>query len=312
VVISDVNNDCRPDIYVANDSTENHLYLNTPGGLRECGLAHGVAVDDTGHVNGSMGIALGDWDRSGRPSLFVTNFQNEWHAFYQNLGGGKFRYHSHPSGIARLGQNYVGFGTTMTDFDNDGWLDLAITNGHVFRHPSGSTLAQKPVLLRNTLEGTKRRWVDVTDVGGPYFRTPHIGRGLATADLDSDGWQDLVVSHQNSPVRLLRNMGTKGIPNGNRPVQFRLQRPIYKDMIGTRISVTSPSGTQTAILTAGGYLTSTNNTLHFGLGSDQTIDSVEVQWSFGGRQVFRGPIPGNRCWTVTEGDTNLDDSLAGR
>ena len=121
------------------------------------------------------------------------------------LGPGRFRHHTQAAGIGRIGQSYVGFGTAFLDFDNDGWEDLVVANGHVLRHPVGSTTSQRPILLRNEEHEGRRQFRELPGRGGAYFRSPHVGRGLAVGDLDDDGWPDVVVSHANQPVALLRN-----------------------------------------------------------------------------------------------------------
>jgi hypothetical protein len=220
VLMVDLDGDGRPEIYVANDTTEKFLYrnLSAPGKVRlaEVGVRAGVAWDDRGLPNGSMGLDAGDYDGSGRPSLLVTNYQNELHGLYRNVSARKtlrFEYSSLLAGIDRLGRDYVGFGTGFLDVDNDGWLDVFISNGHVIRHPSGARLAQPPILLRNRggqAGKRQRQLLNTSAEGGPYFRADHRGRGVAVGDLDNDGRPDLVISHVNAPVTLLRNEAAHG------------------------------------------------------------------------------------------------------
>jgi hypothetical protein len=143
VLLVDVDGDGRPDVYVANDTTDKFLYLNRsqPGKIRleEAAVFAGAARDVRGAPNGSMGVDAGDYDGSGRPALMVTNYENERHTLYRNLstrGKALFKFVSHSAGIASIGQHYVGFGVGFLDLDNDGWEDIAISNGHVIRHPS--------------------------------------------------------------------------------------------------------------------------------------------------------------------------------
>src|SRR5262249_49270140 len=154
-------------------------------------------------------------------------------------GQGQFLFSTALAGISAIGQLYVGFGTAFTDFDNDGWEDIAITNGHVIRFPSGAGLRQKPVLLRN--QGPdQRRTVNFADVprhGGPYYRSEHIGRGLALGDLDNDGWPDLVISHLNEPVVLLRNEAKETLGKNHHWLGIDLAGQGNRDLVGTKLVV---------------------------------------------------------------------------
>src|SRR5262245_8254312 len=213
VVMADVNDDSRPDIYVANDMTYNSLFYNRGGKLEERGMLAGAAGNDRGRAEGSMGVDVADFDGSGRSSIWVTNYVQELHALYRNAGREVFTYDSRAAGVGAIGQNYVGFGTGFLDMDNDGYEDIAIVNGHVLRRPIlGSKCKQPPVLFHNVERDGRRRFQDVTGRGGPFFRTPALGRGLAIGDLDNDGWPDLVVSHTNSHVALLRNTAPDSAP----------------------------------------------------------------------------------------------------
>jgi hypothetical protein len=150
VVMADVNDDARPDIYVSNDMTYNSLFYNRGGTLEERSMMAGVAGNDRGRAEGSMGVDVADFDGSGRPSIWVTNYVQELHALYRNVGREVFIYDSRAAGVGAIGQNYVGFGTGFVDIDNDGYEDIAIVNGHVLRRPIlGSKCKQPPVLFRN-------------------------------------------------------------------------------------------------------------------------------------------------------------------
>ncbi|MBX9585402.1 MAG: VCBS repeat-containing protein [Gemmataceae bacterium] len=191
VQIVDVDADGKPDVYVCNDTTDNFLYhnLSKPGDLRlaDVGVATGTARDDRGAPNGSMGVDAADYDGTGRPSVIVTNYQNELPALYRNRsarGRPAFVYATGDAGLAVIGRNYVGFGVGFLDIDADGWEDLALVNGHVIRHPRALTARQRPVLFRNPgRPGTAAdvKFTDATDLGGPYFRTVHQSRGWRSA-----------------------------------------------------------------------------------------------------------------------------------
>lgn len=209
VLVADLTGDGWPDIYVANDTTDNFLYVNQGTQplptFRELGLKLGVARDGGGTPNGSMGVDVADYDGSGRPAIWVTNYESELHALYRNVvrdGRQFWQFSSQLAGTAAIGQLFVGFGTVFFDFDGDGWEDIFIANGHVLRHSARGELEQRPVLLKN--QGG--RFVDVSSAGGSYFAAKHRGRGVAVGDLDNDGRPDLIVSHVNAPVALLRNI----------------------------------------------------------------------------------------------------------
>jgi hypothetical protein len=301
VLFVDLDNDARPDVYVANDTDDNFLYMNRgkPGelALEEVGLYAGVARDDRGVANGSMGLDAADFDRGGRASVFVTNYENELPALYKNRTDGRqarFLYDTAPSGIAAIGGSYVSWGTGFFDLDLDGWDDLLIVSGHAIRFPTKIDRRQKPVLLRNR----DRRFKPVASAGWPYLRDPHNARGAAFGDLDNDGRVDVVVSHLNEPVAVLRNVAPV---EGRRWVGVSLAREKNADAVGARVVVESAGGRQTKFVKGGGSYASTNDPrLVFGLGADAKIDKVTVYWPSGKVQEVAGLEPG-AYWVVTEG-----------
>ncbi len=305
VVIVDVNADGRPDVYVANDASPNWLFLNEGNGqLRECGRALGVSVDDSGRYNGSMGVDATDYDGSGRASLWVTNFESELPALYRNAGAGGFAYASQAAGLGRLGGRNVGFGTSFFDYDNDGWEDLVFVNGHVVRHPVGADVRQQPVLLRNTEKHGRRMFVDDTQRGGRWFRQTALGRGLATGDLDNDGWPDLVISHSNSPVAVLRNRGVRASEGGVQRhwLGLQLQGRGHRPLAGATVTVQLGDRTVTRFFRGGGsYLSSGDPRVLIGLGEGETVSDVRVRWPWGEEQ--RWSIAGvDRYWLLREGE----------
>jgi hypothetical protein len=288
VVAVDVNLDGKPELYVANDTCDKFLYVNhsTPGKIRlsEEGVLACVARDGSGGPNGSMGVDAGECDGKGLPWLWVTNYENELHALYRNMcrdGRVLFLFFTPASGIAAIGQKYVGWGTGFVDIDHHGWEDLVIVNGHAIRYPGGTTRRQLPVLLRN--RGGKFK--DLTWRGGSYFHQVHLARGLALGDLDNDGKVDLVVSHMNEPVAVLRNVAQQK----NHWLGIQLAGAGHADVVGARVLVETGWRTQTRFAKGGGsYASSPDRRMVFGLGEASQIDKVVVIWPDGQRQELTG------------------------
>jgi hypothetical protein len=290
VLLVDLNGDGKPDIYVANDTADSFLYVNRcePGRFRfeERGLVSGTARGVGGSPNGSMGVDAADYDGSGRPSLFVTNYENELHTLYRNECHGDqilFEDASRPAGIAALGQSTVGWGTGFLDIDHHGPPDLFIATGHAIRYParSGGDPRQRPILLRN--EGGK--FHDISHRGGPYFRTSHLARGVALGDLDNDGRTDLVISHLNDPVVLLHNESGKD----HHWLGVELVGRDNADVVGARLILESDGRKQTRFAKGGGSYASSSDRRHtFGLGQSEKMDRLTVIWPSGERQQWSG------------------------
>ncbi len=300
VVLADINGDGLPDIYVGNDTNNNFLYYNRRGSLEERGALSGAAADETGRADGSMGVDVGDYDGSGRASIFVTNFQNEVHALYANLGGERFHHASRASGIAGLSRQLVGFGTAFVDFDNDGWEDLVFVNGHVWRYPVAGTPKQKPVLLQNVDQDGRRFFRDASARGGPFFQTPALGRGLAVGDIDNDGWPDLVVSNTNGTISILCNQ--PAATNANRWLGIKLVGRNNRDIVGSTVTIEGNTRNWTRFVKGGGsYLSSGDRRLLFGLGPSEQIKRVIVKWSWGETEIW-DKLEANAYWELREGD----------
>jgi enediyne biosynthesis protein E4 len=308
VITVDVNADGKPDVYVANDTVDNFLYINCSEKgkirFREVGLASGTARDDRGSPNGSMGLWTADYDRCGRPSIWVANYENEMHALYHNEckidkeKGPKvlFRYATQQSGIAAIGQIYVGFGTAFLDIDNDGWEDLFVSNGHAIMFPTGkSPRAQRPVLLKNMGGGRFKNW---TKQGGEYAHTNHVGRGLLVGDLDNDGRIDLVACHLNEPASVLRNIAGKD----NHWLGVELIGAKNRPVIGTRVALEYDGQTQSWFAMGGGSYLAANDPRHvFGLGKAGATTKLTVKWPNGEEQEFKD-LKVDRYWRIVEGE----------
>jgi enediyne biosynthesis protein E4 len=284
VVIADLNADRRPDFYVANDASFNHLYLNEGNSLRECAQLAGVAADESGTYDGSMGVDVADYDGSGRPSIWVTNFENEMPALYRNLGSDVFAHRSQASGIGALGRRMVGFGTGFLDFDNDGWEDLVAVNGHVYKHSLRAPIQQRAILLRNVdREGLRFFRSEHTPSG--YFQRDLVGRGLALGDLNNDGWVDLVASHSDTPVVLLENTAASG--DGRHWVGLDLIGARHRNVVGSTVIVETAKRKLTRFVKSGGsYLSSSDPRILIGL-DDEEPRKVTVQWAWGDKQEWK-------------------------
>jgi len=298
----DVNGDGRPDLYVANDTTDKFLYVNrsTLGKVRleDVGLDSGAARDNMGQPNGSMGLAAADYDGSGRPALWVTNYEGELHGLYHNDSrGGRlaFRFVTQAAGIGVLGQKYVGWGTGFFDLDHDGREHLFITNGHPNFYPqAGARRTQRPVLLRNMGGG---RFKPITEEGGPYFREEHNGRGVAFGDLDNTGRTDVVVSHHNGPVTVLRNEA----PLKGHWLGVALAGKGHRDVVGAKLTLEAGGRVLTRFAQGGGSYLSANDPRHvFGLGAADRVGRLTVAWP-GGKEEHWDGLEVDRYWRLVEG-----------
>lgn len=301
VVLADLNDDGKPDIFVANDGNDRFLFFNRGGKLDEKGVAAGVAIDDNGIPNGSMGVDVADYDGSGRASLWVTNFQGEIHGLFQNLGRERFDFKSRLIGISSISMDLVPFGTHFTDLDNDGWEDLVLVNGHVYYQPKTGSVKQVPVLLLNVDRSGTRAFQIISQRGGAFFATPTIGRGLAVGDLDNDGWPDLVVNSLSDPVSILRNQAVTGLDKPNRWLGIKLAGKDNRCVVGSTVILEGNSRQLTRFAKgAGSYLSASDSRILFGLGPSEQVRQVTVKWSWGQTETF-GDLEPNAYWELREG-----------
>jgi hypothetical protein len=300
VIFSDFNNTGRPDIYVANDSTPKFLYKNLGNGkFQEIGLESGTAVSEDGSEQASMGLAVGDYLHTGLPSLFVTNFSDEYSNLYRNDGNWDFSDVSYKSGVALPSLPYVKWGTVFFDADNDGWLDLMVVGGHVYPQidtlPSGSRYREPKVLQLNQKDGT---FCDATEAAGPALQIPRVSRGLAAGDLFASGNVDIVVEDLAGEPMMLKNNGIKG----KHWVSFELQGTKSNRLaIGARLKIVAGGMTQTEEIRSGGsYLSQSDLRVHFGLNTATKIDSVEIRWPSGKVETLKN-LDVDKFYAVLEG-----------
>src|SRR6476620_8288531 len=232
VICSDFDEDGLVDIFVANDSTPNFLYHNNGDGtFKEIGFASGTAVNENGSEQGSMGVTLGDYDHDQRLDLFITNFDDDYNTLYHNDGKGSYTDVSYAAKVAAVSLPYVGWGTKFFDYDNDGWVDLLVVNGHVY--PQLPTYRQRNFVHHNNHDGT------FTEVGaqlGPSFAEKRTGRGAAFGDIDNDGDVDVVINNLDGPPQVLRNDGG----NLNNSILIKtIGVKSNRDGIGARVKIVS-------------------------------------------------------------------------
>ena len=299
-IFADFNNTGRPDIYVANDSTPNFLYQNKGNGkFAEIGLESGTAVNEDGSEQASMGIAIGDYNHTGRPSLFVTVFADEPSTLFENDGDWNFRDVSYKSGAGIPSLPWVKWGDAFVDLDNDTWLDLIAVAGHVYPQmssvPSSGGYAQPKTLLMNQGNGT---FCDASDQAGPALGEKRVSRGLAVGDLFNDGNMDVVINDLDGGPMLLRN---RGIP-GRHWVSFELAGTKSNRMaLNARIKIVAGGIIQTDEVHSGGsYLSQSDTRIHFGLGSATKVDKVEIHWQSGAVDTLTN-LAADKFYSVLEG-----------
>ncbi|HYS04786.1 MAG TPA: CRTAC1 family protein [Candidatus Dormibacteraeota bacterium] len=304
VVWFDYDADGDQDLYVANDATINTLYRNDGNGrFTDITLLAGVCCSEDGKPQSGMGTDAGDLDGDGWQDLFVTNLSNETNEFYRNLGGkGLFSIDTYPAGLGEVSLLMTGWGTDMFDYDNDGDLDIVVTNGHpmddIALDSDIITYAQRPFLFENDGHG---KFADAGRAHGAYFGTPAVGRGLATADYDNDGDLDFVVAANNGHAKLLRNDG--GAAAG-RFITLRLEGTrCNRDAIGARVTVRAGGRTQVQeVRSASSYLSQNDMRLHFGLGAATQVDSIEIRWPEKVKKVEKvGPAATDQFLIIREG-----------
>ena len=301
---ADYDNDGWPDLFVANDGIEAYLYHNNHDGtFTEVAVTSGMALTSNGAAMAAMCISLGDYDNDGYLDLYISDFQLSSDHVWHNDGKGFFDEVSDGAGITVPNRNVLSFGGGFFDYDNDGWLDLFIANGHVYeeveRVSPDSRYKQINSLFHSERNG---KFIEVGKESGNGFSTPYAGRGAAFADFDNDGNVDVVVANAGDPPLLLRNNGRAG----NHFVNFRLiGTKSNRDGMGARIKLHAGEITQIREIAGGGsYLSQSDLRENFGLGGSYRVDSVEIAWPSGLKQTFFD-LEADKFYVVQEGKNQI-------
>ncbi len=286
LALADYDHDGHVDIFVANDSMFEFLYHNKGNGtFEEVGLSANIAADGDGRTFAGMGVDFADYNNDGFADLVITNLANQMYALYRNNGDGTFTYASYESGLGRMSRPHSGWGVRFMDYDNDGWKDLLIAQGHdldtiELNYPN--LHYREPMLLaRNTGEG----FLDVSADSGSVFHEPWLGRGMAIGDMDNDGRVDAVVTTNDGPIHILHNE----TPTTNHWLTLKLVgHKSNRDAIGAEVRLQTEKGQQVAtVTTASSYLSSSDKRVHFGLGLETVAKQVEIHWPSGISQTLK-------------------------
>jgi hypothetical protein len=297
---SDFDNDGKLDLFVTNDGQPNYLYRgNGTGRFVDEGFSSGVALNENGAAQANMGVALGDYLHTGRMSVLISHFDNEYAAFYRNDGHIDFTDISNASGIAKGTRGYVGWGDAFVDFDNDGWEDFFLVNGHVYPQVdsvhSNVKYAEPKLLFVNQRNGTFK---DLSKLAGAAIQIPQVSRGLAVGDLFNDGKLEAVVENLVGRPMILR---PEGGPR-NHWISFQLEGVKSNRLaLNARVRATAGDLVQLSeVISGGSYLSQNDLRIHFGLGEHDRVDKAEVLWPDGKVETLTN-LTADRFYSVREG-----------
>lgn len=308
-IVSDYDNDGWPDIYVACDSTPNILYHNEGNGtFTDIGFISGTAVNEDGQEQAGMGVSAADYDLDGFLDLVKTNFADDTPTLYRNSGDGAF---TDVTYTAKLGVNtrFLGWGTGFFDFDNDGWKDIYMVNGHVYPEveagSANSPYKQERVIFWNLRNGT---FLDVSSQAGAGIADRRSSRGSALGDLDNDGSLEIVVNNMNDTPSLLKNYGAKQ----NWILIKAVGRKSNRSGVGARVTVVAAGLKQMDEVRSGdSYISQNDMRLHFGVGAATKVERVEILWPGGRKEAFEN-LKANQIVTLEEGKGILLTQETGR
>ena len=311
VTVADLDNDGWPDIYVANDSTAATYYQNQKNGtFKDLAIESGIAYSPDGKPQAGMGVAVGDYNRDGLLDIVKTNFAGDTDSLYQNLGDGTFEDHTYLSGLG-INTRYLGWGVGFVDLDNDGWLDIFISNGHVYPEVDGSHLdapyAEHKYVYRNLRTG---QFEEVTNIAGSGMTDAVPARGCAFGDYDNDGNMDIVVNCVNAPPQLLHCTAT--IKRNWLKVRL-VGKKSNRTGVGAKITVTATTNTQEKsgvgkqpmrqieeVRSGGSYYSQNDLRIHFGLDQATKADSIEIEWPSGAKDILKD-VAANHLYVIEEG-----------
>ncbi len=297
---SDFDNDGKLDLFVTNDGQPNYLYRgNGAGKFEDVGFSSGVALNENGSAQANMGLAVGDYLHTGRMSVVISHFDNEYAAFYRNDGEMRFTDISTASRIQRGTRGYVGWGDAFVDFSNSGWQDYFLVNGHVYPQvdsvSSKVRYAEPKLLFLNQRNGT---FTDISAQAGPAIQTPQVSRGMAVGDLFNDGKLEVVVENLVGKPMVLRPVGGPK----NHWVSFQLEGVKSNRLaLNARVQVSAGNLVQLGeVLSGGSYLSQSDLRLHFGLGEHQQVDKAKITWPDGTVETLTN-LAADHFYSIREG-----------
>lgn len=300
-VFADMNNDGKVDLLVADDSTLSYLYINKGDGtFEDASYTSGFALNEDGREVAAMGIAIGDYLNNGLLDVAITDFSDEAKLIYRNDGNGSFTEVGIPAGVGRKSMPFLGWGTGFLDYDNDGWLDLMMVNGHIYpvadQENWGTSYKERVQLFHNTRDG---KFEEIPPVRGTGLAAVIAGRGAAFGDLFNDGKIDVIINPEDGPPTLLRNVNS----DRHHWVELKLEGGLKgpRDAVGAAVYLTANGMRHREdVLSGGSYVSTNDQRLHFGLGDAIDSGTAEIHWPSGARETVKLPSV-DRIYTLTEG-----------